>query len=133
MVAPKDGSAITLPASLSVEMAPNLTGPVTVAVEAIDGAGFVIASGMTTQQDINVGGQTIVVVTLVSGLDAPGRRRQRRDSGDRRQRWNRRRARVGRNGGSAGPAVWGPAGTERAAAERAARGPAAAERAERAG
>ena len=35
-VAPKDGSAITLPASLSVEMAPNLTGPVTVAVAAIE-------------------------------------------------------------------------------------------------
>ncbi len=37
MVAPKDGSAISLPASLSVELAPNLTGPVTVAVDAIDG------------------------------------------------------------------------------------------------
>jgi len=62
-VAPKDGSAITLPASLSVEMAPNLTGPVTVAVAAIDSAGFIIADGMSTRQDINVGGQTIVVVT----------------------------------------------------------------------
>ena len=69
-VAPKDGSNITLPASLSVEMAPNLTGPVTVAVVA-NNAGFVIAGGVTTQQDINVGGQTIVVVTLVSGYTPP--------------------------------------------------------------
>ncbi|HTB56285.1 MAG TPA: hypothetical protein VLC06_00330, partial [Polyangia bacterium] len=66
MVAPKDGAAITLPASLSVEMAPTLTGPVTVEVDAIEG-GFVIASGTTSQPEINVGGQTIVVVTLVGG------------------------------------------------------------------
>ena len=66
MVAPKDGSAISLPASLSIEMAPNLTGPVTLEVDAIVG-GFVIASGAATQQGINVGGQTIVVVTLVGG------------------------------------------------------------------
>jgi uncharacterized membrane protein YgcG len=66
MVAPKNGSAISLPASLSIEMAPNLTGPVTLEVDAIVG-GFVIASGTATQQGINVGGQTIVVVTLVGG------------------------------------------------------------------
>ena len=66
MVAPRDGAAITLPASLSVELAPTLTGPVTVEVDAIEG-GYVIASGTTTQQEINVGGQTIVVVTLLGG------------------------------------------------------------------
>jgi hypothetical protein len=66
-VAPKDGSAITLPASLSIELAPNLTGPVTVTVDAIGSTDFVIASGMATQQDINVGGQTIVVVPLTAG------------------------------------------------------------------
>jgi hypothetical protein len=67
-VAPKDGAAITLPTSLSVEMAPDLTGPVTVAISALDAAGFVIAAGTATQDDINVGGQTIVVVTLVGGV-----------------------------------------------------------------
>jgi len=66
MVAPKDGAAITLPVSLSVEMAPSLTGPVTVEVDAIEG-GLVIASGTTSQQEIDVGGQTIVVVTLMEG------------------------------------------------------------------
>jgi hypothetical protein len=66
MIAPKDGAAITLPASLSVEMAPTFTGPLTVEVDAIEGS-VVIASGTTTQQEINVGGQTIVVVTLVGG------------------------------------------------------------------
>ena len=70
MVAPKDGSAISLPASLSVELAPNLTGPLTVEVDAIEGA-FVIASGKATQQEINVGGQTIVVVTLLGGPMPP--------------------------------------------------------------
>ena len=48
-------------------MAPDLTGPVTVAVSALDAAGFVIASGTATQDEINVGGETIVVVTLVGG------------------------------------------------------------------
>lgn len=66
-VAPKDGAAITLPTSLSIEMAPDLTGPVTVAVSALDAAGFVIAGGTATQDEINVGGETIVVVTLVGG------------------------------------------------------------------
>jgi hypothetical protein len=66
MIAPKDGAAITLPASLSVEMAPTFTGPLTVEVDAIE-RGYVVASGTTTQQEINVGGQTIVVVTLVGG------------------------------------------------------------------
>jgi hypothetical protein len=70
MAAPKDGSAISLPASLSVELAPTLTGPLTVEVDAIAG-GFVIASGKTTQQEINVGGQTIVVVTLLGGSMPP--------------------------------------------------------------
>jgi hypothetical protein len=66
-VAPKDGSAITLPASLSIEMAPNLTGPVTVTVDAVGSTDFIIASGTVTREDINVGGQTIVVVPLISG------------------------------------------------------------------
>ena len=107
-------------------MAPNLTGPVTVAVAAINSAGFVIADGMTTQQDINVGGQTIVVVTLVSGYMPPV------DAGsdatrDRRQRWNAV-ASLGRAewAASAGPAVWGAAAKGRAAAELAAKGRAAA-------
>jgi hypothetical protein len=73
-VAPKSGStgsAVTLPASLSIEMAPNLTGPVTVSVSAFDINGFMIAYGSTTQTDINVGGETIVVVTLTSNFPPP--------------------------------------------------------------
>ena len=69
-VAPKDDSAISLPTSLSVEMAPNLTGPVTVEVGAVVGA-FIIASGTTTLENINVGGETIAVVMLNGGTPAP--------------------------------------------------------------
>ena len=96
-VAPKDGSVITLPASLSVEMAPDLTGPLTVAVGAINGAGFVIADGMTTQQDINVGGQTIVVVTLASGYMPPVDAGSDATPGTGGTGWSGRRARVRRS------------------------------------
>jgi hypothetical protein len=70
-VAPKSGSTVTLPTSLSIEMAPNLTGPITVTVSASDINGFMIAYGSTTQTDINVGGETILVVTLTSNLPPP--------------------------------------------------------------
>jgi hypothetical protein len=70
-VTPKSGSTVTLPASLSIEMAPNLTGPVTVTVSAFDISGYLIASGSATQTDINVGGQTIIVVTLTSNFPPP--------------------------------------------------------------
>ncbi len=70
-VTPKGGSTVTLPASLSIEMAPNLTGPVTVTVSAFDVTGYLIALGSATQTDINVGGETIIVVTLTSNFLPP--------------------------------------------------------------
>jgi hypothetical protein len=41
-----------------------VTGPVTVAVEALDANSCLLAEGTATQQDLNVGGQTILVVTV---------------------------------------------------------------------
>ncbi|HVV52299.1 MAG TPA: hypothetical protein VHO06_21700, partial [Polyangia bacterium] len=69
-VTPQGGAAIALPTSLSVELAPSLTGPVTVIVEASAG-GLTIASGTATLDAINVGGETIVVVTLDGGTPEP--------------------------------------------------------------
>ena len=64
-ITPQSAGAITLPASFTVELSGTITGPATVEIEALDPLGYVLASGTTTQQDLNVGGQTIVVVTLV--------------------------------------------------------------------
>jgi hypothetical protein len=68
------GAAIDLPASFSLELNPSLTGPISISIEAQDTAGFVIARGSTTQEDIDVGGQTIIAVSLVAtsggGADA---------------------------------------------------------------
>jgi hypothetical protein len=66
-VPPHPGSAITLPASFSVELGPSLTGPVQVSIVATDASGAVIAQGATTQENIDVGGQTLITVTIVSG------------------------------------------------------------------
>lgn len=66
-----NGATVTLPASLSIEMAPNLTGPVKVIVGAFDVNGLSIGYGSTTQTDINVGGETIVVVSLTSSYPPP--------------------------------------------------------------
>ena len=71
-VVPKNGATVTLPASLSIEMAPNLTGPVAVTVGAYDVNGLALGYGSTTQTDINVGGETIVVVTLTPSSPLPG-------------------------------------------------------------
>jgi hypothetical protein len=64
-VAPPGGGGVSLPASFTVQLPGNMTGPVTVAVLALDGSDTVIAQGTATQGDLNVGGQTILVVTLV--------------------------------------------------------------------
>jgi hypothetical protein len=61
------GAAISLPVSFSIELDPSLTGPVTLTIEATNASGAVIAQGTTTQDNIDVGGQTLVTVTLVSG------------------------------------------------------------------
>jgi len=60
------GPAITLPASVSVELDPDLRGPVAVSVDATDASGFVIARGTAIQDNIDVGGQTILTVVLAS-------------------------------------------------------------------
>jgi hypothetical protein len=65
------GATVTLPASFSIEMAPNLTGPVTVMVGAIDVNGLTLGYGSTTETDINVGGETILVVSLTSSSLPP--------------------------------------------------------------
>lgn len=67
VVAPGPGKTITLPASFSIELPPGLTGPVAILVDATDASGLVIAHGAATQQNLDVGGQTIVTVTLESG------------------------------------------------------------------
>jgi hypothetical protein len=68
------GAQLTLPVSFSVEVDPSLRGPVSIAVDAKDAGGGVIARGLTTQDNIDVGGQTVLTVMLVStsspGIDA---------------------------------------------------------------
>ncbi|HZL19281.1 MAG TPA: hypothetical protein VFG23_16220, partial [Polyangia bacterium] len=76
------GAAIDLPASFSLELDPSLTGPISISIEALDAVGSVLALGATTQEDVNVGGQTVVAVSLVEtsvgvvdagdGFDAAG-------------------------------------------------------------
>ncbi len=70
-VMPASGATVSLPASFSVELPGSVTGPVTVMVQALDAESYMIASGTATQRDLNVGGQTILVVTVVSVV-APG-------------------------------------------------------------
>jgi len=67
VVTPLPGKPIGLPASFSVELSPSLTGPVAIFVDARDASGLAIAHGTATQQNIDVGGQTVITVTLVSG------------------------------------------------------------------
>jgi len=63
-VAPPGGGAVSLPASFTVQLPATTTGPVTVAVRALDAATTVVAQGTVSQRDLNVGGQTILVVML---------------------------------------------------------------------
>jgi len=67
VVSPPPGKTVDLPASFSVELSPGLTGPVAISVDATDASGLVIAHGTAIQQNIDVGGQTVITVTLVSG------------------------------------------------------------------
>jgi hypothetical protein len=64
---PPTPTTISLPTSFTVELDRSITGPVTIAIDALDGNGYVVASGATTQTHINSGGQTIVEVTIASG------------------------------------------------------------------
>ncbi len=63
-IAPVSG-VVSLPASFTVELPGTISGPVTVAITATDAYGTVLADGTATRQDLDVGGQTILVVTLV--------------------------------------------------------------------
>lgn len=67
VVSPPPGKTVDLPASFSVELSPGLTGPVAISVDATDASGLVIAHGTAIQQNIDVGGQTVISVMLVSG------------------------------------------------------------------
>lgn len=67
LLVPPTPTAITLPTSFTVELDRSITGPVTIAVEALDVYGYVLATGTTTQIHINAGGQTIMTVTIGSG------------------------------------------------------------------
>jgi hypothetical protein len=61
---PPAPTVISLPTSFTVELDRSITGAVTIAIDALDGYGYVVASGTTTQSHIASGGQTIIVVTL---------------------------------------------------------------------
>jgi hypothetical protein len=64
---PRDPTSISLPTSFTVELDRSITGPVTVAIDALDTNGYVVASGATMQGHINSGGETIIAVMLESG------------------------------------------------------------------
>ncbi len=63
---PPERGAISLPSSFTVELDRSITGPVTIAIDALDGYDTVVASGTTTQTHIIPGGQTIITITLVA-------------------------------------------------------------------
>jgi hypothetical protein len=63
---PPSPTTISLPTSFTVELDRGITGPVTIAIDALDVYGYVVASGATTQTHIATGGQTIIAVTLVT-------------------------------------------------------------------
>ena len=61
---PPAPTTISLPTSFSVELDRSITGPVTIAIDALDDGGNVLDSGATTQTHINTGGETIIAVML---------------------------------------------------------------------
>jgi hypothetical protein len=65
-VAPRSGGAISLPASFTIQLPCNATGPISVGIQGLDANDAVIAQGAATQQNLNVGGQTILPVTIVA-------------------------------------------------------------------
>jgi hypothetical protein len=64
---PPSPTTFSLPTSFTVELDRGITGPVTIAIDAWDGNGYIVGSGSTTQVHINAGGQTIMTVTIGSG------------------------------------------------------------------
>jgi hypothetical protein len=63
---PPNQTTIYLPTSFTVELDRSITGPVRITIDALDTYGYIVASGTTTQTHISTGGQTIVVVTLLT-------------------------------------------------------------------
>jgi len=59
---PPAPTTISLPTSFTVELDRSITGPVTIAIDALDEGGNVLDSAATTQTHINAGGQTIITV-----------------------------------------------------------------------
>ena len=64
LLVPPAPTTISLPTSFSVELDRSITGPVTIAIDALDEGGNVLDSGATTQNHINTGGETIIAVML---------------------------------------------------------------------
>jgi len=64
---PPTPTEFTLPTSFTIELDRDITGPVTIAMDAFDTNGYIVGSGSTTQIHINAGGQTIMTVTIDSG------------------------------------------------------------------
>ena len=62
---PPTPTPFTFPASFSVELDRSLNGPVSIHIDAFDAAAALLGSGDTTQEHINVGDDTILVVTIV--------------------------------------------------------------------
>jgi len=71
LLIPPVPTPISLPTSFTIELDGSITGPVTIAIDALDGNGSVMASGTTTQTHINIGGQTLIPVTIGSGSGGP--------------------------------------------------------------
>jgi hypothetical protein len=63
---------IVLPASFTVALASSHTGPIVVSIEAVDGTGSPLGAGTTTQEHIELGGQTIIPVALTDALPPGG-------------------------------------------------------------
>ena len=63
---------ISLPTSFTIELDGSITGPVTIAIDALDGSGAVMASGTATQTHITIGGQTLIAVTIGNGSTGTG-------------------------------------------------------------
>jgi hypothetical protein len=62
LLVPPTPTTISLPTSFSVELDRSITGPVTIAIDALDDGGNVLDSAATTQTHINAGGQTIITI-----------------------------------------------------------------------
>jgi hypothetical protein len=58
------GEPISWPASFTISLDRSVSGPITISVDAVDAGGTTIASGTTTMQHIEIGGQTDIAVML---------------------------------------------------------------------